>query len=354
MEGDWKGFVREWLERQGLTGGFDRIPLAGDASNRQYFRVNFSDTSLPTAILMEKNAGEGFKKSEEAVSGEGEGPPGDPFILIAGFLRDRGIPAPALYHFRQDGSLILQEDLGDQTLHGRLAREPGETDLLTGKAVSLLVSLQKTSWKEGLPWLSGRTFSRELIRWEFEHFIEYGLVGTPAKTIGRIQEDFDRESDLLSSDTRPVPVHRDYHSRNLMVRDDGDLGLIDFQDLLLGSPFYDLSSFLFDAYRTLPMEKIRNWLSLYRDMAIEGGILSPGFSTEAAASSLFRHAFQRNLKACGRFFYIADVKGNPSFLPSVAQTHRNLERLAEALPELSRVYEGIRPHLRKPKEGQEV
>ena len=354
MEGDWKGFVREWLERQGLTGGFDRTPLAGDASNRQYFRVHFSDTSLPTAILMEKNAGEGFKKSEEAVSGTGEGPPGDPFILIARFLRDRGIPAPALYQFRQDGSLILQEDLGDQTLHGRLAGEPGETDPLTGKVVSLLVSLQKLSWKEGLPWLSGRTFSRELIRWEFDHFIEYGLRGTSARAFARIQEDFDRESDLLAGDTPPVPVHRDYHSRNLMVRDDGELGLIDFQDLLLGSPFYDLASFLFDAYRTLPMETIRHWLSHYREMAVEEGILSPALSTEAAESSLFRHAFQRNLKACGRFFYIADVKGNPSFLPSVAQTHRNLERLAEALPELASVYERIRPHLRRPQEGQGV
>ena len=241
MGGDWKAFVGEWVARQGATGGFDRTPLAGDASNRQYFRVRFSDPDLPTAILMQKNAGEGFKKSEEAVSATGEGPPGDPFILVGRFLRERGLPVPALYHVREDGSLLLQEDLGDHTLFGWLACDPEETDTLTDKALSLLVRLQKIAWQEGLPWISGRTFNRELIRWEFEHFVEYGLAGVSGEAQARIREDFDRESELLAKVDRPVPVHRDYHSRNLMVREDGELGLIDFQDLLLGSPLTPLS-----------------------------------------------------------------------------------------------------------------
>ena len=354
MDGDWKGFVGEWMGKSGKPGGFDREALAGDASNRRYFRVRFSEGSLPPAILMQKNAGEGFKKSEEAVSGGATGPPGDPFILIARFLLSRGIPVPALYHVRESGELILQEDLGDHTLAGRLSRNPEETEALTEKVLSLLVALQKISWEEDLSWLSGRRFSRDLIRWEFEHFVEYGLAGAPEAALSRIREAFDQESDLLAQETSPVLVHRDYHSRNIMVREDGSLGLIDFQDLLLGSPFYDLASFLFDAYRSLPMEEVRRWLVRYREQAVEARVLPATLSPDLAAASLFRHAFQRNLKACGRFFYIADVKGNRSFLRSVSGTHRNLERLASALPDLAPVYGEIRPFLRMPSGEQEV
>jgi aminoglycoside/choline kinase family phosphotransferase len=354
MEGDWKGFVGEWMVKAGMPGGFDREPLAGDASNRRYFRVRFSEGDLIPAVLMQKNAGEGFKKSEEAVSGGGAGPPGDPFILIARFLLSKGIPVPSLYHVRESGELILQEDLGDHTLAGRLSGSPEESETLTEKVLLLLVSLQKISWEEELPWLSGRRFSRDLIRWEFEHFVEYGLAGATESALAGIRKAFDHESELLARESSPVLVHRDYHSRNIMVREDGSLGLIDFQDLLLGSPFYDLASFLFDAYRSLPMEEVRRWLARYRELAVEEGVLPGSLSLEQASASLFRHAFQRNLKACGRFFYIADVKGNPSFLRSVSGTHRNLERLARALPDLAPIYGQILPFLRKPSGEQEV
>ena len=137
MNGQWKDFLAEWVKTSRETGGFDRTPLAGDASNRQYFRVQFSGSSPKTAILMEKNAGENFKKSEEAVSQSMEGPPGDPFILIGRFLREKNLPVPALYHVREDGSLILQEDLGDQTLYHRLILHPEEEEALTGSVLSL-------------------------------------------------------------------------------------------------------------------------------------------------------------------------------------------------------------------------
>ena len=348
MDGDWKAFVGEWLGKTGQPGGFDREPLAGDASNRRYFRVKFSEGVPSTAVLMQKNAGEGFKKSEEAVSKAAEDPPGDPFILIARFLAANGIPVPELYHVRESGELVLQEDLGEHTLAGRLSQSPGETKSLTERTLSLLVALQKVPWKKGIPWLSGRTFSRELIRWEFEHFVEYGLAGAPDPALSRIRDLFDRESAFLARETSPVLVHRDYHSRNIMVREDGRLALIDFQDLLLGSPFYDLASFLFDPYRSLSMDEIRGWLDLYLARAIAGGVLPADLSREEASELLFRHGFQRNLKACGRFFYIADVKGNPSFLGSVSGTHKNLERLARTLPALTSVYEEVRPFRRNP------
>jgi len=349
-EGDWKKFIEEWLSIKGQSAQYERYSLAGDASNRQYFRIRFENGEVPVAVLMQKNRGEEFKKSEEAVSGGEQGPPGDPFILIARFLKRHGLPVPELYHVREDGSFILQEDLGDHTLLSRLEAHPEEEKSLTEKALCLLIDLQRLTWSRELNWLEGRSFSADLIRWEFEHFLEYGLVLPDSGTLSGLREAVEVESKILSRSFPPVLVHRDYHSRNLMVREDGSLALIDFQDLLLGSPFYDLASLLFDAYRTVPMERIEEWSRFYCERALMAGILPKGTVWGDCFTSLARHAFQRNLKACGRFFYIADVKRNPSFLVSVAGTHRNMARLASIVPELGPFYEKILPFLRFPEQ----
>jgi hypothetical protein len=339
-----KSFIEEYLSRMGMPAGFEIFPLAGDASNRQYFRVRFGGRGGSTAILMHRQKSEGFKKSEEAVSKAGQGPPEDPFILVDRFLKKSGLPVPVLYHAREDGSLLLQEDFGDQTLFSHLSGHPGDEEKLTGSVLALLVDLQRLSWVGKMDWIEDRRFSADLIRWEFDHFLEYGLIpGTYS-----VREEIDRESKFLSGSFPPVLVHRDYHSRNLMVREDGMLGLIDFQDLLIGSPFYDLASFLFDAYRVLPMESIERWSRFHYDLATSAGILPRKTSWEDSFRVLTHHAYQRNMKACGRFFYIADVKGNPSFLASVSGTHQNMDRLAEMVPELGKMHEKIRPHLRLP------
>ena len=344
----WKDFVEEFLAQRKWATGHEIVPLAGDASNRQYFRIRLTGADRPSIVLMRKNQGEEFKRSEEAVSVHGQGPPGDPFILVARFLKKSGLPVPDLYQTREDGSLILQEDLGDQTLFSRLAVHPEEEERLTESVLRLLVALQGLSWSGEMEWLEDKRYTADLIRWEFEHFLEYGLRSADPATLAGLREKIDHESKILAGSFPSVLVHRDYHSRNLMVREDGSLGLIDFQDLLLGSPFYDVASFLFDPYRNLSTEKIERWTRFYCDLALEKKILPKQTTLDDCLVALFHHAFQRNLKACGRFFYIADVKGNPSFLGSVSGTHRNLERLAGKVPELGDFHEQIRPFLRRP------
>ena len=349
QEEGWKDFVDEWGNPKGrhIAG---RVALTGDASNRRYFRVRFEGEAHPrTAILMERQGTLGFKKSEEAVSGGAPEPPGDPFLLVADAFGALGLPVPSLYHRLPDGSKTLQEDLGDETFFSRLQRFPGEEDALTEKALALLVRLQAVRPEGPLSWVRDREYSRELVRWEFEHFVEYGLAGVPERDLGRIRKSFDREAADLAGEESKVLVHRDYHSRNIMVRSDGSLALIDFQDLLWGSPAYDLASLLFDAYRTVPLEKIERALGRYLDLAREGGGgRLPTSSKEEAMERLCRHAFQRNLKACGRFFYIADVKKNPAFLASVAGTHANMLRIVGRVPSMAPLYDTFSPYLRFP------
>ncbi|MGC8528788.1 MAG: aminoglycoside phosphotransferase family protein [Leptospirillia bacterium] len=344
---EWKEFVEDWgKENARVLAG--RTPLTGDASNRRYFRVEFKEKTHPkTAILMERQGTLGFKKSEEAVSGGASEPPGDPFLLVADALGRRGLPVPSIYHRLPDGSKVLQEDLGDETVLSRLQSEAAAEEALTEKALALLVRLQTARPDGDLSWVRNRPYSRELIRWEFEHFVEYGLAGVPEGQRRKIREGFDREAADLAGEEIKVLVHRDYHSRNIMVRTDGSLALIDFQDLLWGSPYYDLASFLFDAYRTVPLEKIEKALARYLDLA-QGAKVMPITARDAAMERLCRHAFQRNLKACGRFFYIADVKKNPAFLGSVAGTHANLLRIVGRVPSLAPLYESFFSYLRVP------
>ena len=346
-DAEWKEFVEGWGKPKArIPAG--RIPLTGDASNRRYFRVEFKGEEPPrTAILMERQGTLGFKKSEEAVSGGTSEPPGDPFLLVADALGRRGLPVPSIYHRLPDGSKTLQEDLGDETVLSRLQSEATAEESLTEKALALLVRLQAIRPDGDLSWVRNRPYSRDLIRWEFEHFVEFGLAGVPEGRLRQIREGFDREAADLAGEEAKVLVHRDYHSRNIMVRTDGSLALIDFQDLLWGSPYYDLASFLFDAYRTVPLERIEKALARYLDLAEGAGVL-PMATHEAAMERLCRHAFQRNLKACGRFFYIADVKGNPAFLGSVAGTHANMLRIVGRIPSLAPLYERFSPYLRFP------
>ncbi len=344
---DWRLFVEEWSRKEGreITG---RTPLTGDASNRRYFRVFFRGAKRPhSAILMEREGTLGFKKSEEAVSKASLDPPGDPFLLVADAFGRRGLPVPAIYHRLEDGSKTLQEDFGDETFLSRVMAHPGQAELVTEKSLTLLVALQAERPDDDLSWVRARPYSRELIRWEFEHFAEYGLSGASGSALSEIGLAFDREAAALAGEKVQVLVHRDYHSRNIMVRQDGSLALIDFQDLLVGSPYYDLASLLFDAYRTVPLEKIEESLARYLELGQKAGIL-PETGFEEAMERLCRHAFQRNLKACGRFFYISDVKKNPAYLGSVAGTHANMVRLVRRVPSLAPLYRTFSDYLRFP------
>jgi aminoglycoside/choline kinase family phosphotransferase len=113
--------------------------LTGDASNRRYFRVVSKKHSL-SAILMVKGVPEGFKASEEK-TGRGENaPPGDPFLLIARMLSGSSLPVPEIFGGNDDGSLLLQEDLGDASLYAYLKDHPEEERSLSLSIFSSMAS----------------------------------------------------------------------------------------------------------------------------------------------------------------------------------------------------------------------
>jgi aminoglycoside/choline kinase family phosphotransferase len=182
--------------------------------------------------------------------------------------------------------------------------------------------------------------------WEFDHFLEYGVtarVGQPMKPVDDavVRGAFQRIAELLAGQPQ-VLVHRDYHSRNLMV-DGSRMGIIDFQDALMGPATYDLASLLKDAYIEL------------EDVVVDGlvdhfltGLADLG--VKVGDRQAFRRLFdltsiQRNLKAAGRFVYIDRVKHNPNFLADIPRVLGYVKRNLSKYPELATVRLHLSPYV---------
>lgn len=317
-------------------------PLPGDASNRRYFRLKLSGGR--SVILMQLAEPEAFKQSEEAVSGA-VAVTELPFLNVHRHLAAAGVTVPALYHYDQAAGLLYLEDFGDLLLvqacrdgHSR------ETARLYQRAIEMLVRVHTaaTTPADDRCIAFHRSFDVPLLMWEFDHFLEYGVVarhGRPmcADDFQPVREVFQRIADVMAAQPR-VFTHRDYHSRNLVV--DGErLGVIDFQDALLGPASYDLASLLRDAYIALDDALLDELVAGYLDRMDKAG-------APLGDRREFRRLFdftslQRNLKAAGRFVYIDRVKKNPKFLADIPRVLGYVRRNLGKYPELS----PLRTHL---------
>ncbi|MDE0004628.1 MAG: phosphotransferase, partial [Rhodospirillaceae bacterium] len=125
-----------------------------------------------------------------------------------------------------------------------------------------------------------------------------------------------------------VTVHRDYHSRNLLLRDDGSLGIVDFQDALVGPVTYDLVSLLRDCYHVFPEATVAQWLARYLQRA-NCGMIAPEFRRAFDLTGV-----QRHLKAAGIFARLKLRDGRVSHLRDIAPTLERVADVAGGYPEL--------------------
>lgn len=314
------------------------IPLAGDASNRRYYRAVLNGGPPQSLILMQLASPEAFKQSEEAVSEAVTTITELPFINIRDHLSKAEVPVPALYHYDQAAGLLYLEDFGDRTLtRACQVYSPSEVRALYREAIDILVRIQTHASRppNSACLAFSRAFDVPLLMWEFDHFLEYGVVARGGRAMKpedetRVRAEFQKIAELLAAQPK-VFTHRDYHSRNLMVREEQRLGVLDFQDALLGPATYDLASLLRDAYIELEEPLVDDLINEYLDGMARHSTTWPD---RAAFRRLFDlTSIQRNLKAAGRFVYIDHVKQNPSFLADIPRTlgyvRRNLAKYSE-------------------------
>lgn len=324
-------------------------PLAGDASNRRYYRATVAGGPPHSVIVMQLAEPEGFKQSEEAVSGGLHQISELPFVNILSHLAKATVPVPALHYYDQSAGLLYLEDFGDVTL----AEAVNQTDAPSvesryKQAINVLVQMQIGATTPADPGCVAfhRSFDVPLLMWEFDHFLEYGIVARrgeplPDEDATAIRREFEGIAKLLAGQPR-VFTHRDYHSRNLMV-DGLRLGVIDIQDALLGPATYDLASLVRDAYIQLDEPLVDDLVRYYLDQLAERRFV---WTNRATFRRLFDlTSIQRNLKAAGRFVYIDRVKGNPKFLADIPRVLGYVKRNLEKYQELDTLRKHITPYV---------
>lgn len=323
--------------------------LAGDASNRRYFRIHAQGSADPSMILMKLADPEGFKQSEEATGGAKIEITELPFLNILNYLAGAGIPVPKLYQYHQEHGLLYLEDFGDVTLaQACQTASPSTVAEWYQEAIRILVRIQAAGLqqKDLSCYAFHRNFDVPLFLWEFDHFLEYGIVARNerpmcADDLAIIKKEFQRIAELLASQPQ-VFTHRDYHSRNLMV-EETRLGVLDFQDALLGPASYDVASLLRDAYIELEESLVEALIDLYLAEASQHGL--PTLPSQAFRRLFDLTSIQRNLKAAGRFVYIDRVKKNPKFLADIPRTLGYVRNNLSRYPELETLRKHLSPYV---------
>ncbi len=325
------GFTQKRLEavvrRIAPEASFEAREMEGGASTRRFFRVRMGDNQSAIAMYVPDTS----KPDEIAKTAEGDRR--WPFLEVRDLLAAHGVRVPRIVAEACDDNLILVEDLGDNTLARYLEQHPERREQVYQAAIRDLARAQ--SALSDLPSESivrQRSFDRDLLGWEVDHFLEWGLEARDVRLSDDDLEVFTAARDYLAETIAGWPrhfVHRDYQSRNLMVQEsDGqpELTWIDFQDALLGPRVYDLVALLNDSYQTFTPEFVEARLDEYSRH------LGHDDSQRRQVGREFRIVtVQRKLKDAGRFVFIDRQKNNSSFLKFVEPT---IEKAKLALAEL--------------------
>lgn len=294
----------------------DPQPMKGGASTRRFFRISLGAGRasavamfVPGAPTHEIHKDKGLARSS--------------FLEVHDLLHQNGIRVPEIFADGTDHGWLVVEDLGDDTIANYLLRRPDQKRAIYQRAVHDVARAQTRLGS--LPPSSivkSRAFDHDLLRWEIEHFLEWGILARDIAISAEDRKIFVAIADRLAARIAAWPrgfVHRDYQSRNLMVvpAPDGgtELAWIDFQDALLGPRVYDLVALLSDSYQEFDPSFIAERLGEYEDQMG----LGPAERAELKREFDFV-TVQRKLKDAGRFIFFDRKNGNPSFLPFVGPT----------------------------------
>ena len=270
------------------------VQIAGDGSNRKFFRVSGAETPQILMLLPEE---EGTQIASQS----------HPWVLLQKSLQNHGIKTPDIYSQLAHESCLLIEDCGDQTLADRLQKHPEQFDFLYQQAAKICAQINQLSIESPNPDFNYQKFADEL-------FFYYQWAQPEVS-----QKAFEQDIHHLVSELMELPrgfCHRDFHSRNIMIQDD-DMIIIDFQDARYGPLSYDLVSLCFDPYFEASFDK--------RCKLLQTG--STFYNTPEHIAGWELALIQRLIKAMGSFHYLTHLKrGNYlQYVPKAAALLSNLD-----------------------------
>lgn len=293
---------------------------SSDASFRRYFRVDTPDGG--SAIVMDA------PPPQEDVR---------PFIQVAELLDQSGVTVPQVLAADPEHGFLLLSDLGATTYLHQLNSDTAHKLYLD--AIDALVRLQSHSQPDILP-----EYDRALLQRELMLFPDWYLGRHLGATLTEAQQsELNQVFEVLLANNLAQPqvfVHRDYHSRNLMVLPDGNPGILDFQDAVYGPITYDLVSLLRDAYIAWDEEMVLDWAIRYWEKAKRAGLpVNPdidGFYRDFEFMGLQRHLkvlgiFARLNYRDGKDAYLQDLPLVREYVLKTARRYRELAPLVRLL-----------------------
>jgi hypothetical protein len=320
------GLLTRWVtEDLGFAGS--RIePASADASFRRYFRVLRESDSY---IVMDA------PPDKETL---------EPFVGVARSLLGLKLNVPVILASDMRQGLLLLSDLGTRQYLDQLSGG-GDVDRLYGDALQALVRMQSRGEEAALRL---PPYDRELLHREMELMPVWFLgrhLEAPAGPRERAM--LDRLFGFLSRSALAQPaafVHRDYHSRNLLVTEECNPGILDFQDAVRGPVTYDAVSLLKDCYIEWPVERVHGWLLQYRRALIDAG-----FRLTADDGEFIRWfdlmGLQRHIKVLGIFARLFYRDGKPGYLKDLPRVLAYTRQAAALHPETAEFAEYIAAHI---------
>ena len=317
--------LRRWLAVTLGGGDFSIAPASDDASFRRYFRIRRGEAQ-PSLVVMDappdkENCG--------------------PFVHVARLLAEAGVHVPTIHAQDLERGFLLLSDLGNTTYLDAL--DEHNAGRLYEDALDALLKIQRASRPGLLP-----DYDRDLLERELRLFPDWYIARQLERELDAAQlQTLEKAfSTILANNLGQarVFVHRDYHSRNLMVCEPGP-GILDFQDAVYGPITYDLVSLLRDAYIAWDEERVIDWAIRYWERARAGGLPVARDFADFYRDFEWMGA-QRQLKVLGIFARLSFRDGKNGYLKNQPLVMSYLKRTCERYRELAglgRLLEELEP-----------
>jgi N-acetylmuramate 1-kinase len=312
---DRKEQLEIWLQTN-LKEVFTLTAASADASFRRYFRVHLPSEYLGHKTLIAMDA----PPPQEDCA---------PFVKVAKLMLDAGLNVPQVIAQDLQNGFLLLSDLGDDTYLSALNNETALK--LYGDATNALIKMQLASKAHDLPPYDEALLTREMQLfpdWYIAKHLNFTLNAEHQSWMQSTLEILNKN--ILSQGQ--VTVHRDYHSRNLMICNDNP-GILDFQDAVYGAITYDLVSLLKDAYIQWDEEQIIDWAVRYWEKARKAGLPVPNDFSEFYRDFEWMGA-QRHIKVLGIFARLSVRDGKDAYIKDMPLVLHYLRKVCERYVEL--------------------
>ena len=315
MSTDRENTMREWLTATLGRSDYQLERASGDASFRRYLRLHVA--GAPTRIVMD--APPATEKRNTPM-----------WLEVAARLRDAGLNTPEVFAQDLEQGFLLIGDLGTRPYLDELDEKT--VDSLYADALDALLSMQTKVSSEQLPVLDEAWLTMELElmpEWFLQRHLghalrcdEWDVIELAFRTL------------INSAQAQPQAfMHRDFHSRNLMITDAQNPGIIDFQGAMRGPIIYDLASLLRDCYIAWPQARIDVWVEDYRQRLVHAGFVHADATTFGRWFDLI--GLQRHIKVLGIFCRLWYRDGKPGYLKDLPLVLHYVVSVARRYPELN-------------------